>query len=213
MKLAIYLTFFIVLTSCKDTSTSKKNVTEQDSVFTTEQKISLKDSIIVQYNRIPTSLFNSNDGEDYSKYDEFKRLSSLLKEYENLSLNEEEKAYLGIFKAKCNLKISKYSKALNLLYEVKESPKFNTYKDLMLAILYDYKSSQDKSILLYSQLLKDLEMGSPNALDCNRYVIISVLAEKKKLNACFDRENQFVQLKNLGKDEVIRKFILSEVEL
>lgn len=215
-KLHVKILILTLIFSCQNNNSNEKNINDlrnskkMDSTHF-EKKNYYKEKIFNNYNQIPQFLFAINDGKDHSKYKEFKTLQNSFKKYEQLDLTAEEVQRLGIIKAKAFLKISKFDNAIRILDSLPFYKEYELYKELLRAISYDYGKPKNPYEQVYEKILSELK--SSDSLECNRYIIVATLANLKDIEICKDQEEIYLQVQKIGKIEIIRQYILGEVEL
>lgn len=222
MKIKLLLIVFaFMLFSCKDNKSRKEklnhaseSVNVADTIDTTEELYKLKEKIILAYNQIPTSIFEANDGIDYSNYDEAIKLDSLFGEYSQHTLSDKEEQLFGIAKFKAQLKLSHYVNAINELKSIPANQDFENYKDVLLGIAYSFKGDADLKQRYFNKMFEKFEDPSVNGTeDCGKYFMLKVLSGSNELKICKNRLQEFEELKSTGRKEIVRNFFLTDLEL
>ena len=195
------------------TSNQEKNDTISIADSLIEIKYQLKESIFEQYSKIPLSIFESNDGVDHSKYEEFIEMDSLINKYEDYSLSDREKQLLAILKFKKHLLLSNYTEAIKELEILPDDLETENYKNLLLGIAYNLKGDSLDSEKHFKELLAKFETSDQNASDCKKYILIKVLSESKEIHICKDYLTVYEGMKVEGKIELIKDYVLTDLEL
>ncbi len=221
MKIGLLFVFAFIFISCKDDKSGKgkfddsdESMSVVDTVDTSEDMYELKEKIIMVYNQIPTSIFEVNDGIDYSNLDEAIKLDSLFGEYSRHKLSDKEKQLFGIAKFKAQLKLLHYENAINELKSIPVHPEFENYKDVLFGIAYNFKGDTVLKKRYFNKLLKKFEDSVANgAEDCGKYFILKVLSGSDELKICENRLQEFKELKSMGGKEIVRNYFLTDLEL
>ncbi|WP_340077898.1 hypothetical protein [Leptobacterium sp. I13] len=216
MKNSVYIYLLLILFGCSDKNSKQKTKSDfsqkEDSLI--EAKYNIKEQIFEQYLRIPLSIFESNDGVDYSKYEEFIRLDSLLDQYSrDYLLLDKEKQLLAITKSKEYLILSKYSKVIRELEAIPNNSEYENYKNLLLGVSYDLKGDSVNSKKHFKELLAKFEYSNQSVSDCEKYILVNVLSDSKEINFCKDYLKEYEQMRNTDKIELIKTYILGDLEL
>lgn len=213
----IILVLLIIITSfgCKNNNDQLIEVKDENNLVIPNAKDKLIEEIFYYYNLIPPKLFpiKGTDTINYSIYEEFINLKSSINNYKQFSLNEEEEQLLGIVICKSYISISDFDNAIIAIDTLNFSSNFENYKNLLRGIIfkYDEKTSDEKENLFFKDLLNNVVTSKP--IECDKYFLISVLANKNKIDYCKDQNSLFENLKKMQHEDIVRNYILSEIVL
>lgn len=202
MRILIILCVFIIF-GCK-------NKVKEDSfkVDIINTKDILKDEIIIKFLNLPITDLSINNIK-FNNYPVLKQLDSLFLLYNKQELSVIETENLQIVKAKRFLLTANYEKALKELNNLPNSD----YKNLLLGISFELQGDSLSAKKYFNSLYLKINSLDDNISDCQKYLIMSALLEKGKLEQCKHLSKAYSILVKTGKAEIIRTHFLSSIEL
>ncbi len=209
----IIITCLLLIFGCKDkvVKEGKGNRFNIDTLTTRNDSVknSLKYEIFLKYSNVPITHLTS-DNTKFNEYPMLKQLDSLFDIYSENELSKTEIENLNIMKAKRYLYTSNFKKAITELNKLSGSD----YKDLLLGISYQLKGDSLKSEDYLNKLYSKIKPIKSSDIDkCHKYLLMSVLLDKDKLEYCTHLTKSYISMIKDGKKEIIRANFLSTVEL
>ncbi len=201
--------------SCRKNNKRTNEVKPRVVIKSSTDKNAIKQQLINDYLKIPKFIFKAKDANKYNKYEDFTKLDSLLKIYsirEDISLKE--KQLLAIFKFKRYIITSNYDTALNSLKQKTSSTELDNYFCLLNGIGYLLIDETSKAKEYFQKILLQFNTTEveKNGL-CDKYYLVNALMGIKKIEICKNHVQLYEDFYRIGHDEIIREYILNDIEL